>query len=576
MAGVLLQLAPTSGLAVWPDLIRSFRQDAAKLRRENAELRQEVTRLREENAELRRENAELKQQAGYWKAQHARAVDRERQLQADLEQLRGENRELRSQIFGQRSEKSSTKDRSNQLDGENGSDTPPSSPSRKRGQQPGQPGPKRRDHSQLPVREEPTRELPPDQQVCPQCQAPLVANGTEDSEQIEIEVEAYRRKIQRQRYQRTCTCADCPRTIIAPPAPKLIPKGLLGTSVWVEILLAKFLAQQPLERLLMQWRLLELDLAPGTVAGGPHKLVPLFEPLYETIRERNKLSAFLQADETRWLVFIDHEGKTGHNWWLWLFLGEDTVCYILDPSRSHNVPEGHFNGVDEAKLLVDRYSGYKAMKQVKDGHVVLAFCWAHVRRDFIKVGKGWTELKEWAPIWLRRIRVVYQLQRQRLALPAGSSQRTFVESQLRQQLADMKAQAEKELAEAHPRLPCQKALESLLNHWSGLTLFLDDPRIPLDNNAAERLQRGPAVGRKNYYGSGAHWSGTLAAMLFSIFATLTKWDINPRKWLTWYLQSCAENGGQIPQNSTAFLPWNLSPEQTRMLRTERSESPDSS
>ena len=70
--------------------------------------------------------------------------------------------------------------------------------------------------------------------VCPQCGAALVPSDTEDSEQIEIEVRAYRRRIRRRRYQRTCPCKDGPRTITAPPAPKLIPKGLLGVSVWVE------------------------------------------------------------------------------------------------------------------------------------------------------------------------------------------------------------------------------------------------------------------------------------------------------------------------------------------------------
>ena len=111
----------------------------------------------------------------------------------------------------------------------------------------------------------------------------MVASGTEDSEQVEIEVKAYRRRIKRQRYQRTCTCPECPRTLITPP-PKLIPKGLLGVSVWVEILLAKFIDQQPLERQLRHWQLLGLDLAPGTVTGGLQKITPLFQPLWELLR----------------------------------------------------------------------------------------------------------------------------------------------------------------------------------------------------------------------------------------------------------------------------------------------------
>ena len=103
----------------------------------------------------------------------------------------------------------------------------------------------------------------------------------------------------------------------------------------------------------------------------------------------------------------------------------------------------------------------------------------------------------------------------------------------------MRQQLEQELADKTIRAPVRKTLESLREHWQGLTRFLDDPRIPMDNNASERSVRGPAIGRNNYYGSGAEWSGRLAAMLFSIFATLLHWKINERAWLTWYLKACA-------------------------------------
>ena len=96
----------------------------------------------------------------------------------------------------------------------------------------------------------------------------------------------------------------------------------------------------------------------------------------------------------------------------------------------------------------------------------------------------------------------------------------------------MKTQADTELADPKLRQPCRKVLESLQEHWPGLTRFVDDLRIPMDNNASERKVRGPAVGRKNYYGSGALWSGRLAAMLFSLFATLGQWKLNPHRWLT--------------------------------------------
>jgi transposase len=532
-------------------------------------LHREVLELRQEVAELRRENSELRQQAGYWKAQHARAVHRAEHLEAEVENLRGENRKLQDQLFGRKSEKSSTQDRSNHLEGEN-KDRDSSTP-RKRGQRKDRPGPPRRDYSHLPVVDDP-RELPEDQRICPQCGAALSPSNTEDSEQIDIEVRPYRRRIRRRRYQRTCTCSNCPRTLTAPPPPKLIPKGLLGVSVWVEILIDKFFSHRPTERLLDQWRLLDLDLAPGTVAGGLERLEPLFQPLYEALLARNAESAFAQADETRWMVFIDLEGKTGHRWWLWVFLGEDTVVFRLDPSRSHEVPEGHFPAGAQVVLMVDRYSAYKAMAQVKLGDVVLVFCWSHVRRDFVTVGKGWPEHKEWALAWLWRIRDLYRYDRQRRISKAGTAEFTAADTGLRQTVAAMRTQADAELADPKLPTPCRKVLVSLKEHWDGLTRFVDDLRIPLDNNASERQARGPALSRKNYYGSGALWSGRLAAMLFSLFATLTKAKINSRKWLTWFLESCAQNGGQVPEDITLFLPWKMSQEKRREMTLDPDDS----
>lgn len=547
MDSALVESLPATEPADVSDLVR-------QLCREVLDLRQEVD-------ELRRENAELRQQAGYWKGMHARAVQRAERLEAEVQQLRGENRKLRDQLFGRKSEAASSRDRSNDLQG---GDDPASTTPTTRGQRTNRPGPTRRDYSHLPVVEE-LRELPEPQRVCPRCGVALVPSDTEDSEQLEIEVRAYRRRIRRRRYQRTCSCSNCPRTVTATPAPKLIPKGVLGVSVWVEILLDKFASYRPTERLLTQWRLLGLDVAAGTVAGGLQRLEPLFQPLYDALVKRNAAAAFAQADETRWMVFVVQQGKTGYRWWLWVFLGEDTVVFRLDPTRSHDVPEGHFPADADVVLMVDRSSAYKAMAQVKRGNVVLVFCWAHVRRDFVKVGKGWPEHKEWALAWLRRIRELYGRDRSRRSSVADGAEFTTADAELRQSVAAMKTQAETELADPKLPTPCREVLRSLQNHWTGLTRFLDDPRIPLDNNASERRARGPAVARKNYYGSGALWSGRLAAMLFSLFATLDLAKINIRTWLTWFLQSCADNGGRVPLDIHPFLPWNMSSEQRHAM-----------
>jgi transposase len=277
MDGVLLVPVRAGDPADWQEAMPQLRQDVAQLR-------QEVSRVR-------RENLELRQQVGYWKAQHARAVQRLRHVEAEVEGLHGENRQLQNQLFGRKSEKSSSADRTNSLDGEEEESSPP----RPRGQQPDRPGPGRRDYRHLPVQED-IRELPAAQRICPQCGQALTPSDTEDSEQIEIEVRAYRRRIRRRRYQRSGACTGCPRTVTAPPLPKLIPKGRLGVSVWVEILLDKFFSHRPTERLLGQWRLLGLDLAPGTVTDGLQRLEPLFTPVYQALLQG---CSFIQAEGGR-------------------------------------------------------------------------------------------------------------------------------------------------------------------------------------------------------------------------------------------------------------------------------------
>ena len=523
------------------------------------ELRLEVAQLREEVAALRRENLGLRQQVGYWKGMHARALERIAVLEQDNEGLRGENRRLQQQLFGKKSEKQASADRSNHLEGFDDQESPASPGPKKKHR-----GPKRRDFSHLPSQEE-VSDVPLDERFCPTCRKPLaLMTDSEDSEQIEIEVKAHRRVIRRRRYRKTCTCPGC-RTFTALAPAKLIPKSLLGTSVWVEVLLAKYFNHQPTERLLASWDLFGLDLAASTVNEGLRRLQPMFTPLYEALRDRNRGSAYQQADETRWLVFVEKEGKKGHRWWLWVFNGDDTVVYVLDPYRSHDVPEGHFTAGVVVVLMVDRLSSYKAMAPVKAGLIVLAFCWAHVRRDFIAVAKSFPELKPWAIEWLTRIRQAYRGNRERVQHENATPEFAAADAQLRSVMDEMKTKAVEQLAEVELRLPCRKVLVSLQEHWTGLTRFVDDARIPMDNNASERSLRGAALGRKNYYGSGAVWSGHLAMMLFSLFATLQKWNLNPRRWLRWYLDACAAAGGQAPNDFQAYLPWNLNDQQRQTM-----------
>ena len=423
------------------------------------EVRAEVAQLRQQVNRLQRENLELRQQAGYWQGQHARAVERIKHLEQQVHELEAENRKLRQQIFGRSSEKASAAagDWLKELE-----DTPTRTP-RQRGQQADHPGPQRRDYQQLPVRTQ-IIELPQARRCCPKCgQAYAERAETEDSEQIEIEVQAYRRVFKRRRYQPHCRCRGPWQIVTAPRAPKLIAKSRYGVSVWVEILLDKFVSQRPTERLLGQWRLLGLDLSAGTVTDGLQRLEPLFVPMYQALVARQQTLDFWQGDETRWRVFVAQQGKVGYCWWLWVFVSADTVVYRLDPSRSRQVPQGHLQRQDQAcsgKMMVDRYAAYKAMIQVKDGAIILAFCWAHVRRDFIRVGKTWPELKDWALAWLRRIRDLYRLNGRRLPTPKTEASAP-AEQALRGHVAAMHEQAHSERAQESLRQPCRKVLTSL-------------------------------------------------------------------------------------------------------------------
>lgn len=117
-----------------------------------------------------------------------------------------------------------------------------------------------------------------------------------------------------------------------------------------------------------------------------------------------------------------------------------------------------------------------------------------------------------------------------------------------------------------------KILISLKNHWEGLSVFIDHPEVPMDNNPGEKSIRNPVTGRKNFYGSGSKWSSQLAAIMFSIFQTLGLWDINCNHWLRAYLTACAENHGKAPEDLSDFLPWKMDKEHKQKF----SRPPDTS
>jgi transposase len=269
------------------------------------------------------------------------------------------------------------------------------------------------------------------------------------------------------------------------------------------------------------------------------------------------------------------EGKTGHRWYLWVMQSASVVYYRMAPGRGADGPKEHFSKLRkdllEVVLVCDRYSAYKSLAKGCDD-LVLAYCWAHVRRDFLKAARSWPELESWMFTWINDIRALYRLNKTRLEawdkqLPLDQQSSAFAERQrdLETKLSEMQERCEAHLQEPELHLAKQKVLSSLHNHWDGLTVFVGRPEVAMDNNAAERILRNPVVGRKNYYGSGSVWSAHLAAVMFSILQTMLLWGLNPHHWLSTFLQVCADNGGQSPADLSSFVPWQMTAERREEL-----------
>jgi transposase len=390
---------------------------------------------------------------------------------------------------------------------------------------------------------------------CPRCGLALsIFPGTEDSEVLEIEVQAYRRVIRRRRYRPRCDCGCVPGIVTAPPPPRLIERGKFGLSVWTSVLLDKFLYGRPSHRLLQDLADHGLKMSPGTLVGGLQALAPLFEPLDQALVAKLRSEAHWHADETRWAVFVELADKVGHRWYLWVFHSSSVVHYVLDASRSATVVQGELAGVQRGVLSCDRYVAYKKFARLNPG-VVLAFCWAHQRRDFLELANDYPELSPWAMGWVDAIAELYHLNGLRLQARCGSAARAAHHADLQQALQRMATQRDGALADPVLAEPAAKVLQSMTVHWAGLTVFVEHPWVPMDNNVAERDARLAVVGRKNFYGSGAAWSGQLAATMYSLLMTVKLWQLNARTWLSTYLQACADNGNRAPPDLNAFLPW---------------------
>ena len=185
-------------------------------------------------------------------------------------------------------------------------------------------------------------------------------------------------------------------------------------------------------------------------------------------------------------------------------------------------------------------------------------------------GGGQVRLTDWCQGWIERIASIYRLNEARLAhYDPGIERQTLAfdaaQGALKEALDGLFAEAELELAGLPDPAREGKVLRSLLNHREGLSVFVDRPQVPLDNNRAERFLRGPAIGRRLSFGSDSEDGASFTAIMCSVVGTLSMNGIDVLRWLDAWLVACAENDRKPPGDLSSWLAWSMSEERRREL-----------
>ncbi|WBC22763.1 transposase [Solwaraspora sp. WMMA2080] len=342
--------------------------------------------LREENAALRVENERLRE----------RDVRRE----AELERVSAELAVLQRLVFGRSSERVRPQPTAGDGDGQAGYGGEPGERERERAPRRG-PGGRagRRDYSHLP-RVEVVWDFAGGGYCCPDCSSRFEAFDDHAFEQVDWRVTVRVVVHRRRRYRRRCRCAGA-RTVTAPGPPKAVGKGRFSNGFIAMLLVERFVAGRSQNSLIAGLARQGAEVSSSTLVGTCAAAGTLLAPLEERIVARSRDSWHPHADETSWHVFTPDGGDGPARWWLWVFIGADTTCFVMDPTRAGAVLARHA-GIDTAtgqltphadggprRLVVssDFYTVYASAGRRTDGLTNL-YCWAHVRRYFVRAGDG--------------------------------------------------------------------------------------------------------------------------------------------------------------------------------------------
>jgi transposase len=363
------------------------------------------------------------------------------------------------------------------------------------------------------------------------------------------------------------SCRDC-ETITQPPAPfHVTPRGFAGPNLLAMILFEKFGQHQPLNRQSVRYRREGIDLSLSTLADQVGACTAVLQPLHALI-ERHVLAAErLHGDDTNVPILAKGQTIKGH---IWTYVRDDrpfagrappAALFYASRDRRHEHPVRHLGGFSGI-LQADAYGGYNELYDTSrpQGPIMSALCWAHARRQFFELadiaanarrGKNATVISPIALEAVRRIDALFDIER---TINGQSAEERL---QVRKERsAPLLAALEAWLREQRARLSnssvVAKPIDYMLRRWDRFARFIDDGRICLTNNAAERALRGFALGRKSWLFAGSERGADRAAVMATLIMTAKLNDIDPQAWLADVLARIANT----QQNRLhELLPW---------------------
>jgi transposase len=396
---------------------------------------------------------------------------------------------------------------------------------------------------------------------CPCCGGKLVKLGEDVTESLEV-VPRQWKVIQTVREK--FSCRSCEK-ITQPPAPfHVIPRARAGASLLAMILYAKFGEHQPLNRQSEGYAREGIELDVSTLADWVGACTASLAPLLELIRRHVLASERLHGDDTTVPVLAKQKTVIGRVWAYVRddrpFAGPDPPAALFFYSRNRNGehPNRHLAGY-AGILQADAYAGFGDLYDAKrkPGPITEAACWSHSRRKFFELADlGKSPLAVEA---VRRIDTIFAIERE--INGATAEQRLALrEERVKPIVDELEAWMRTERARLSRHADLAKAIDYMLKRWPAFTGFLDDGRICLSNNAAERALRGIALGRRAWLFAGSDRGGERAAAIYTLIATAKLNRVDPQAWLADVLRRIADHpASQLHE----LLPWHWKLRETR-------------